>query len=318
MFRIGLEGSGGYAAIARASEELVMRTGLLGLGSAWAARQMVARFFVLGFGDEKQRDVLMPLLSSGTAGLAVAISEPGVGAHPKTLATRAVVDGDGVRISGEKAWVSNGPDAAFFLVFAVTGESAGRKKFSAFLVPRQTAGLELRAMDAFHGLRPAQHCGLVLRECLMPASARVGPEGGAFAAMAVPFRDVEDAVGAAGLVGAFRFAAARLGGGGSADAQASLGAIVALTDVMAHGAQATVEALDGGALAREAGTVIGLRLLAGEIARRIQAHRQAWPAGNDEKLDMLLADVEIVLNVAKGPRLIRQARLGAVPRASRR
>jgi acyl-CoA dehydrogenase len=316
FFRIGLEDSSGYAAIARMWEKLVARTGLLGLGSAWAARQMAARFFVRGFSRAEQQEELLPLLSSGATALAVAISEPGVGAHPKHLSTRAEADGDGVRINGEKAWVSNGPDAGLFLVFAITAEQAGRKRFSAFLVPRETPGLELRAMPEFHGLCPARHCGLVLRDCRVPHTAQLGPEGDAFAAMAVPFRDVEDAVGAAGLVGAFRFALARLAADALPDALASLGAIAALTDVLAHGAAAAVAALDAGALAREAGTVIGLRLLAAEIARRIHGHRQTHPAATGDSLDALLADAEIILNVAKGPRLIRQTRLGAALRHS--
>lgn len=316
LFRIGLEESSGYAAIARTWEKLVARTGLLDLGSAWAARQITARFFVLGFSRAEQQAALLPLLSSGAMGLAVAISEPGSGAHPKHLSTRAEADGEGVRISGEKAWVSNGPDAGIFLVFAITSEQAGRKRFSAFLVPRDTPGLELRDMPAFHGLRPARHCGLVLRDCRVKLTARLGPEGDAFAAMAVPFRDVEDAVGAAGLVGAFRFALARLGADAVPDALASLGAIAALTDVLAHGAAAAVAALDAGKLAQEAGTVIGLRLLAAEIALRIHSYRQSYPAATSESLDRLLADIDIILNVAKGPRLIRQTRLGAALRPS--
>ena len=51
---------------------------------------------------------------------AVAISEPRVGAHPKLLTTRASPDGDGFRITGEKAWVSNGPSAEMFIVLAIT------------------------------------------------------------------------------------------------------------------------------------------------------------------------------------------------------
>jgi acyl-CoA dehydrogenase len=43
-----------------------------------------------------------------------------VGAHPKHLTTRAESDGDGFHISGEKAWVSNGPSAEVFVVLAIT------------------------------------------------------------------------------------------------------------------------------------------------------------------------------------------------------
>jgi acyl-CoA dehydrogenase len=314
LFRIGLTELPGYAAIARGKELLVAATGLLGLGGAWGARQMAARFFVAGFGNEAQRASLLPRLAGGSETLAVAISEPGVGAHPKHLATRAVADGDGFVITGEKAWVSNGPEASLFLVFAVTSQDGGRKRFGAFVVPRDTPGLTLKDMPAFHALRPAGHCGLELSGCRVPATARLGPDGTAFAAMAVPFRDVEDAVGAPGLLGAFRFLLRRLAIGAGPEGDESLGALVALVDVFAQAAHVPAMALDTGQDA--AATVAGLRLLAAEILSRARAYRVAFPAVPDEAADRVLADLEVMLSVARGPRLIRQARLGAALRVS--
>ena len=75
----------------------------------------------------------------GRAVASVAISEPRVGAHPKLLTTRAEEDGDGYCIFGEKAWVSNGPLAEVFVVFAVTAIEGDRKRYSAFLVPARHA-----------------------------------------------------------------------------------------------------------------------------------------------------------------------------------
>ncbi len=126
-----------YAAIAREEAAIVERTGLLGEGAAQAGRQLVARFFIGGFGNPEQRAAWLPRLAS------VAISEPRVGAHPKLLTTRAEEDADGYSIFGEKAWVSNGPLAEVFIVLAVTAIEGGRKRYSAFLVPRDTPGLSI-------------------------------------------------------------------------------------------------------------------------------------------------------------------------------
>jgi acyl-CoA dehydrogenase len=199
-----LEGDG-YAAIARGEAVLVERTGLLGAGGAWAGRRLVARFFIAGFGDEAQRTAWLPRLASGACVAAVAISEPRVGAHPKLLTTRAEADGDGYQITGEKAWVTNGPLAAVFVVFAVMAIEDGRKRYGAFLLPRDTPGLSINEMPEYRALAPSRHCGLVLDGCYVPQSALLGPAGIAYEAMALPFRDVEDAVGAFGLLGAFRF-----------------------------------------------------------------------------------------------------------------
>src|ERR1700733_29167 len=92
----------------------------------------------------------------------VAISEPRVGAHPKLLTTRAEEDGDGYCIFGEKAWVSNGPLAEVFIVFAVTAVVEGRKRYSAFLVPRDTPGLSINEAAEYRALAPSRHCGLRL------------------------------------------------------------------------------------------------------------------------------------------------------------
>src|SRR6478609_9383077 len=78
-----------YAAIAREKAEIVERTGLLGEGDA--GRQIVARFFLLGFATPEQRERWLPRVA------VVAISEPRVGAHPKLLNTRAEEDADGYR-----------------------------------------------------------------------------------------------------------------------------------------------------------------------------------------------------------------------------
>ena len=204
-----------YAAIAREKAAIVERTGLLGEGRA--GQQMVARFFIEGFGTAEQRAAWLPHLAS------VAISEPRVGAHPKLLTTRAEELADGYSIFGEKAWVTNGPLAAVFIVLAVTAIEDGRKRYSAFLVPRDTPGLSIDEAPEYRALAPSRHCGLKLDGCRVPRSAVLGPLGAAYETMALPFRDVEDAVGTFGLLGAFRFLLSRFAQlGGTGDEAASV------------------------------------------------------------------------------------------------
>jgi acyl-CoA dehydrogenase len=309
---IGLEGEG-YAAIARGEAALVERTGLLGQGGAWAGRQMVARFFIAGFGDETQGAAWLPRLASGECVASVAISEPRVGAHPKLLTTRAEVDGGGYRITGEKAWVTNGPLAAVFVVFAIMAIEDGRKRYGAFLVPRDTPGLSINELPEYRALAPSRHCGLVLDGCRVPHSALLGPAGAAYEAMALPFRDVEDAVGTFGLLGAFRFLLscfARQNAGGD-DAALSLGGLAALTAVFAETADAVVAALDAGELARRSAALVGLRVLAAELLQRARTHRDTFGPNSDAAIERVFGDVEASVSVARGPRLARQARIGS-------
>jgi acyl-CoA dehydrogenase len=319
LFPIGLDpdDARGYGAIARAAAALAERTGRLDDASAWAGRQVVARFFVIGFGNETQRATLLPRLARGEALLAVAISEPSVGAHPKHLTTRAEPDGDGVRISGRKAWVSNGPDASHFIVLAISATEGERKRYTAFLVPRETPGLTLRPMPGLQDGRPrdGRHCLLDLDGCRVPRDARLGPPDRAYEAMALPFRDVEDAVGLAKLAGAFRYMLTRLATGEpTAEADVSLGGLAALTAVLAGGAEAIAEGLDDGRLDSESARLVGLRLLVVDLLDRVRAHIKAHGPAMDATIGELLADLDLSLSVARGPRLTRQARLGAALR----
>ncbi|WP_146101863.1 acyl-CoA dehydrogenase [Rhodopila globiformis] len=252
-----------YAAIARGKAALVEATRLLGIAGVWGGRHLVYRHF-LGFGPPAQREAWR-----GRA-LAVAISEPNVGAHPKLLTTRAErVDG-GFRLAGQKAWVTNGPSADAIIVFAITAEEAGRKRYGAFIVPRDTPGLAMADMPGFHALRPSRHCLLTLDACFVPDAALLGEPGSAYDRMALPFRDIEDAVGSFATLGALRHAIGLCAGGPAEQAEA-LGAVVALTAVFAAGAQAVVAALDAGSFRTGDATLVGLRLLATDIVARLRA-----------------------------------------------
>jgi acyl-CoA dehydrogenase len=297
--------SASYQDIARTKAALVERTGLLGVGGVWGGRQMVGRWFIEGFGSDAQKAAWL----GKTA--AVSISEPGVGAHPKQLTTRAERVGATWRISGEKDWTSNGPIADVLIVLAITAEDARRKHYSMFLVPRDMRGLTLKDMPGFHALRPSRHCQVMLDGCEVPADALLGPLGQAYDFMALPFRDVEDAVGTFGTLGAFRFLLRRLRPETEIDNERSLwlGGVVALTAVFEAAAEAVVTPLDSGVVDLGSPTLVGLRLLAAEILRLLRGYVGKYDPG-DAATTTLLDDIEATFGVARGPRLARQARLG--------
>jgi acyl-CoA dehydrogenase len=86
------------------------------------------------------RDEWIPRLSAGEAVAAFALSEPESGSDVASLALRAEPDGDGYRLTGEKTWISNAPDADIYSVFARTSDN-GAKGITAFAVPRESDGL---------------------------------------------------------------------------------------------------------------------------------------------------------------------------------
>ena len=244
--------------------------------------------------------------------VAVAISEPEIGAHPKLLTTTAHKTALGWRIIGRKAYVTNGPLADIFIVLAITSVDAGRKRYSMFLVPRGAPGLEIHHAPTPAGMRPSGHVSLTLTDCVIGPDALLGGAGTAYEEMALGFRDAEDAVGNAGLIGKLHHIMGLLAGPDPAaatdDAAVELGALYGLLAVASAAVDALVTASEAGhaASSRAQAITIGMRQLALEIVRRVRALKRV----DLPRVDALLASIEGGMNVARGPRRARMIRLG--------
>jgi acyl-CoA dehydrogenase len=99
-------------------------------------------------GSPAQRESWLPRVSDGTAVAAFALSEPNAGSDAAALALRAEPDGAARwRLTGEKCWISNAPEADFYTVFARTTPGAGARGVTAFLVPADRPGVTGTALD---------------------------------------------------------------------------------------------------------------------------------------------------------------------------
>jgi len=132
--------------------------------------------------NEEQREKYLAPYARGEMTSAIAISEPGAGADPASMITRAVRDGDDWVINGRKIWVSRAADASFTILMAVTDKNAGtRGGISAFIVDHGTRG--------FHVVRKIPMIGghftyeIALEDLRLPASKLLGYEGRGFAPM---------------------------------------------------------------------------------------------------------------------------------------
>ena len=95
------------------------------------------------FGTDAQKAGLLPRVVAGEAITGFALSEPEAGSDVAALATTARLDGDSYVLDGLKTWISNGGIADAYTVFARTGEAAGARGLSAFLVDADTPGLRI-------------------------------------------------------------------------------------------------------------------------------------------------------------------------------
>jgi acyl-CoA dehydrogenase len=312
LFGIGLPeqygGDGGsYRQIAAAERALVAKGGSLGFGLSWTGHQMTARFFIDRFANAQQKQRLMPGLVSGALTVSVAISEPKAGAHPKLLTTTARRDSDDYVIDGEKLYVTNGPIADWFVVLAITAIEDGRKRYSALLVPRDAPGLQIVPMAPMKALKPSPHCGLKFTACRVPVANLLGDADTAYERMALPFRDVEDAVGTAGLAGALRYGARLLAKAAtqSDEANAAFGELAGLLDVLDRASDSCVVEMEND----NSALLVGFRALAAQIAARLKGLR--YTVDTDARFDTVMADIEMSLGIARQPRAIKQSRLGA-------
>ncbi|HEY6253870.1 MAG TPA: acyl-CoA dehydrogenase family protein [Candidatus Angelobacter sp.] len=129
-------------------------------------------------GSHEQKQRYLPRVAKGTAIAAFAISEPDAGSDVAALQCEARQDGDSYVINGEKTWISNGGIADFYLVFARTGEEAGAKGISAFIVDADTPGLTIA--ERIEVMAPHPLARLTFKDCRLPAVQRVGPPGQGF------------------------------------------------------------------------------------------------------------------------------------------
>jgi len=209
LLGVGFDSDGGppvtdSVRVSALAEIVARESASLGLGMAWMMQQMLGRFVLAPNLRSDRHRALLQSMTVGDTLLALAISEPGTGAHPKHLSCRAVRDGDDWLLDGHKAFVSNGPAADAIIVLAVSGEREGRKRFDAFVVEANTPGLTRELDDKVRGLAPLGHCGLRLVGCRVPESQRLGEPGQAFDTIARPLRAIEDALLLGPMLGAMQ------------------------------------------------------------------------------------------------------------------
>ncbi|MFF7199506.1 MULTISPECIES: acyl-CoA dehydrogenase family protein [unclassified Streptomyces] len=111
------------------------------------ALQGLGTYPVVQAGTRAQQERWLPEVIAGRAVAAFALSEPDAGSDAAALALRAEPDGEGWRLTGEKRWISNAPEADFCTVFARTTEGAGARGVTAFLVPADRPGLGGQALE---------------------------------------------------------------------------------------------------------------------------------------------------------------------------
>ncbi|OBA63286.1 acyl-CoA dehydrogenase [Mycobacterium sp. 1100029.7] len=161
--------------------ELAMELGYtsLALRSMFGTNNGIAGQVLVGFGTDEQKSRWLESIASGDVVASFALTEPGAGSNPAGLRTKAVRDGSGNDsawvINGQKRFITNAPVADLFVVFARTRPADDQGPgIAVFLVPADTAGVEVGAKDAKMGQEGAWTADVNFTDVRVGSDALVG------------------------------------------------------------------------------------------------------------------------------------------------
>lgn len=140
---------------------------------------------ILEFGTEEQKKKYLPLVASGKALAAFALTESEAGSDVGGMRTTARLQGDVYVLNGTKQWITNGGEADLYTVIAVTDENKGIRGASAFIVEKGTPGLSFGPKERKMGIRSSATTEVIFQDCPIPRENLLGKPGQGFlAAMA--------------------------------------------------------------------------------------------------------------------------------------
>ena len=169
-------GSGmGYLAHCIAMEEISRASASVGL--SYGAHSNLCVNQIAKNVTEEQKQQYLPKLCSGEHIGALAMSEPGAGSDVVSMSLRARKEGEYYVLDGNKMWITNGPDAHVYVIYAKTDPDAGSKGITAFIVERDSEGFsQAQKLDKL-GMRGSNTCELVFEGCRVHESNVLGTVG---------------------------------------------------------------------------------------------------------------------------------------------
>ena len=165
----------GYLAHVIAMEEISRASASVGL--SYGAHSNLCLNQIAKNGTEDQKRHYLPKLCSGEHIGALAMSEPGAGSDVVSMKLNARREGDVYVLNGNKMWITNGPDANTYVIYAKTQPEEGSRGITAFIVERGFKGFsQAQKLDKL-GMRGSNTCELVFEDCEVPLANVLGYEG---------------------------------------------------------------------------------------------------------------------------------------------
>lgn len=138
---------------------------------------VLSQLCIFANGTDEQKERFLPPMTAGRELGAFALTEPGAGSDAASLSLSAVRDGDDYLLTGTKIWITNGGEAARYVVFGTVDRSKGKAGITAFVVEADTPGFRLGSKERKMGIRGTTGYELVFEEARVPVANRLGEEG---------------------------------------------------------------------------------------------------------------------------------------------
>ena len=188
----------GYLAHVIAIEEI--SRGSASVGLSYGAHSNLCVNQIKRNGTHEQKMKYLPKLVSGEHVGALAMSEPNAGSDVVSMRLRADRKGDHFVLNGSKTWITNGPDANTYVIYAKTDPEKGSRGITAFIVERDWKGFSRSNKFDKLGMRGSNTCELFFDDVEVPAENVLGEINGGVKVL-MSGLDYERAVLAGGPIG---------------------------------------------------------------------------------------------------------------------
>uniref|UniRef100_A0A0N5BVT0 Isovaleryl-CoA dehydrogenase, mitochondrial n=1 Tax=Strongyloides papillosus TaxID=174720 RepID=A0A0N5BVT0_STREA len=155
-----------------AMEELSRGSGAIAL--SYGAHSNLCVNQIVRHGNDAQKEKYLPKLISGEHMGALAMSEPNSGSDVVSMKTTAEKKGNKYILNGTKFWITNGPDADVYVIYAKTDIAANSRGITAFIVERDSPGFSRSPKLDKLGMRGSNTCELVFDNVEVPEENVLG------------------------------------------------------------------------------------------------------------------------------------------------
>jgi acyl-CoA dehydrogenase len=162
---------------ALASEEL--GAACVGIGICIDANTLALTPLYLAANDD-QKKKYFGLINEVKGVAAYALTEPNAGSDVQSIKTTAIRHGDKYILNGHKRFITNAEASTFLTVFAITNPEKGSRSLTAFLVPTDSPGIEMKPRLRKMGQKASVQNEIVFTDVEIPAENRIGDEGYGF------------------------------------------------------------------------------------------------------------------------------------------